>query len=77
MRCTETHTLHPHTLPACRYYDLEELRRVFGWVADYIKSPPGRYHDALQPGDLSQTGQVRASTASLRDVAAGHVCRHR
>lgn len=40
------------------YYDLEELRRVFGWVADYIKSPPGRYHDALQPGDLSQTGQV-------------------
>lgn len=50
---------------------------MFGWVADYIKSPPGRYHDALQPGDLSQTGQVRASTASLRDVAAGHVCRHR
>lgn len=24
----------------------------------YVKSRPGRYHEALEPGDLSQTGQV-------------------
>ncbi|KAL4420723.1 hypothetical protein ABPG75_010379 [Micractinium tetrahymenae] len=50
------HNLLAALLP--RYYDLEELRRVFGWVDGFVKSPPGRYHDALQPGDLSQTGQV-------------------
>ncbi len=62
----------PPALYLCGYYDLEELRRVFGRVDGYVKSPPGRYHDALQPGDLSQTGQVQARAGhSLNKHAAG------
>lgn len=45
---------------------------MFGWVDGYVKSPPGRYHNALQPGDLSQTGQVQARAGcSLNKHAAG------
>lgn len=43
---------------ACRYYDLEELRREHGWVSGYTDPKPGRYHAGCRAGDLSQTGQV-------------------
>ncbi|PSC74197.1 ADP-ribosylglycohydrolase [Micractinium conductrix] len=40
------------------YCDLDVLRQEFGWVGGYVQSKPGRYHEGLAPGDLSQTGQV-------------------
>lgn len=40
------------------YYDLEVLHQEFGWVDGYVKSKAGRYHEGLEAGDLSQTGQV-------------------
>lgn len=44
--------------PALRYYDLAVLRNEFGWIDGYVASKPGRYHEGVPPGDLSQTGQV-------------------
>lgn len=39
------------------YYDLDELRRVYGeWISGYTDPRPGRYHEGLKAGDLSQTG---------------------
>lgn len=39
------------------YYDLDELRRVYGpWVQDYVAPQPGRYHAGLAAGDSSQAG---------------------
>jgi ADP-ribosylglycohydrolase len=41
------------------YYDLEELKTTYGsWIDDYVAEKPGRYHGGLQPGEVSQTGQV-------------------
>jgi ADP-ribosyl-[dinitrogen reductase] hydrolase len=41
------------------YYDLDELKATYGpWIDDYVAEKPGRYHGGLQPGDVSQTGQV-------------------
>ena len=41
------------------YYDLEELRRDFGnWIDGYADPIPGRYHDGLKAGQLSQSGFI-------------------
>jgi ADP-ribosylglycohydrolase len=44
--------------PHC-YYDLEELRRAYGdWIDDDTDPLPGRYHDGLKAGQLSQAGFI-------------------
>lgn len=41
------------------YYDLGEMRRVYGeWIDGYTDPQRGRYHEGLKAGDLSQTGFV-------------------
>jgi ADP-ribosylglycohydrolase len=41
------------------YYDLGEMRRVYGeWINGYTDPRSGRYHEGLKAGDLSQTGFV-------------------
>ncbi len=29
----------------CRYYDLDVLKKEFGWIDGYVASKPGRYHE--------------------------------
>jgi ADP-ribosylglycohydrolase len=41
------------------YYSLEELRRDFGdWIDTYNDPKPGRYHDGMKAGQLSQSGFI-------------------
>lgn len=41
------------------YYDLAELRRDYGnWIADYTTPKPGRYHEGMKAGQLSQSGLI-------------------
>lgn len=41
------------------YYDLAELRRDYGsWITGYTDPRPGRYHDGLKAGQLSQAGFI-------------------
>lgn len=41
------------------YYDLDELRRDYGpWITGYTDPKPGRYHDGLKAGELSQAGFI-------------------
>ena len=41
------------------YYDIDELRREFGpWISDYTTPKPGRYHEGLKAGQLSQAGLI-------------------
>jgi ADP-ribosylglycohydrolase len=41
------------------YYDLEELHRDYGtWITGYTDPKPGRYHDGLKAGQLSQAGFI-------------------
>lgn len=41
------------------YYDLDEMKEVYGeWIDEYTAPMPDRYHAGLQPGEVSQTGQV-------------------
>jgi len=41
------------------YYDLAELRRNYGdWIDGYTDPKPGRYHDGLKAGQLSQAGFI-------------------
>jgi ADP-ribosylglycohydrolase len=43
------------------YYDIAELRRDFGpWIDGYTDPKPGRYHDGLKAGQLSQAGFILA-----------------
>ncbi|MFW5837755.1 MAG: ADP-ribosylglycohydrolase family protein [Desulfovibrionaceae bacterium] len=50
------------------YYDLDRLRQDYGeWIDDYTAPKPGRYHEGLRAGQVSQTGQV---TAMLLDSVA-------
>ncbi|WP_256210474.1 ADP-ribosylglycohydrolase family protein [Nitrosospira multiformis] len=44
------------------YYDLEELRRDYGdWITTYTDPKPGRYHEGLKAGQLSQPGLFSSS----------------
>ena len=39
------------------YYDLAQLREQFGtWIDGYTDPKPGRYHEGLKAGNLSQSG---------------------
>lgn len=50
------------------YYDLDELRHDFGpWISGYTDPKPGRYHDGLKAGQLSQAGFILKLT--LRSLA--------
>ncbi len=41
------------------YYDLQEMRRQHGeWVTDYCDPKPGRYHENLKAGQISQPGYL-------------------
>lgn len=41
------------------YYDLAELRRDYGqWIDTYTDPKPGRYHDGMKAGQLSQAGYI-------------------
>ena len=41
------------------YYDLEQLREHFGpWIDGYTDPKPGRYHEGLKAGNLSQSGLI-------------------
>ncbi len=41
------------------YYDINELRREFGeWIDGYTDPKPGRYHDGIKAGQLSQAGFI-------------------
>lgn len=41
------------------YYDLSELHRDYGdWIDGYTDPQPGRYHDGLKAGQLSQSGFI-------------------
>ncbi|HBP16593.1 MAG TPA: hypothetical protein DEA08_02210 [Planctomycetes bacterium] len=40
------------------YYDVDQLRATYGWVEGYVRPRPGHYHDMLEPGQFSQTGQI-------------------
>lgn len=45
------------------YYDLSALRRDYGeWITGYTDPQPGRYHDGLKAGQLSQAGFILALT---------------
>jgi ADP-ribosylglycohydrolase len=45
------------------YYNLAELRRDYGdWIDGYTDPKPGRYHDGLKAGQLSQAGFILALT---------------
>lgn len=41
------------------YYDLDQLRKHYGpWIGGYTEPMPGRYHEGLEAGSLSQTGLI-------------------
>jgi ADP-ribosylglycohydrolase len=41
------------------YYNLAELHRDYGqWINDYTDPKPGRYHDGVKAGQLSQAGFI-------------------
>ena len=45
------------------YYDLEKLRDDYGdWIETYTDPKPGRYHDGLKAGQLSQAGYILSMT---------------
>src|SRR5512133_1196274 len=45
------------------YYDLAELRRAYGeWITGYTDPRPGRYHEGLKAGQLSQAGFILTLT---------------
>ena len=55
------------------FYDLEELEHHFGsWIDGYTRPLPGRYHDGLEPGDLSQSGLILALTVDSLLHAKGY-----
>jgi ADP-ribosylglycohydrolase len=51
------------------YYDLEQMRADYGpWIDGYTDPKPGRYHEGLKAGNLSQTGLITLEL--LRSVVA-------
>lgn len=62
------------------YYSLQELRRDYGeWIDGYTDPKPGRYHDGLKAGQLSQAGFIlKLTLRSLVDCGgynAADFCR--
>ena len=62
------------------YYDLTELRRDYGdWIDEYTNPKPGRYHDGLKAGQLSQAGFILTlmlrSLVENRDYNEEDFCR--
>jgi ADP-ribosylglycohydrolase len=62
------------------YYDLDELHRDYGqWISDYTDPRPGRYHDGLKAGELSQAGVILKLTleslVQCRKYDAADFCR--
>lgn len=62
------------------YYDLTELHRDYGdWIDDYTDPKPGRYHDGLKAGQLSQSGFILTlmlrSLVENRDYNEEDFCR--
>ena len=58
------------------YYNLEELQADYGeWIDDYTDPKPGRYHDGLQAGQLSQSGYILTMMIrSLNDCGGYDEC---
>ena len=55
------------------FYDLDELQKHYGaWIDGYTRPLPGRYHDGLEPGDLSQSGLILALTIDSLLQAKGY-----
>ncbi len=55
------------------FYDLDELQKHYGsWIDDYTRPLPGRYHDGLEPGDLSQSGLILALTIDSLVQSGGY-----
>jgi len=55
------------------YYDVELLRATYGpWIRDYVTPRPGGYHDMLEPGQFSQTGQVMLALLESTVEAGAH-----
>ncbi|MFI9655165.1 ADP-ribosylglycohydrolase family protein [Guyparkeria sp. GHLCS8-2] len=53
------------------YYNLDELRRDYGdWIDGYTDPKPGRYHEGLKAGQLSQAGIILDLT--LRSLVAAN-----
>ena len=45
------------------YYNLEKQREDYGdWIDTYTDPKPGRYHDGLKAGQLSQAGYILSMT---------------
>lgn len=55
------------------FYDLDALQKHYGtWIDGYTRPLPGRYHDGLEPGDLSQSGLILALTIDSLVQAKGY-----
>lgn len=55
------------------YYDLGSMRATYGpWITGYVRPRPGHYHDMLEPGQYSQTGQVMALLLESLDHQQRH-----
>lgn len=56
------------------YYDLAEMQQDCGsWITDYLAPRPGRYHDGLHAGDISQTGLLLVMLMESLVDGAGYV----
>jgi len=55
------------------YYDLNELRRDYGdWIDGYTDPKPGRYHDGMKAGQLSQAGYILSLTIRSLLASGGY-----
>lgn len=55
------------------YYDLSELRRLYGpWIDHYTAPQPGHYHAGSRPGEASQSGLLLALTAESLVARGGY-----
>ncbi|XOB91081.1 ADP-ribosylglycohydrolase family protein [Pseudomonadota bacterium 24LQ007] len=62
------------------YYDLSELHRDYGdWIDGYTDPQPGRYHDGMKAGQLSQSGFILTlmlrSLVEAKGYDEGDFCR--
>ena len=54
------------------YYDLDELRRDYGYVTGYVDPKPDRYHGGMKGGELSQSGIILAMLADSTIERGGY-----